>query len=141
MAYRDDEYTERSWGVSQTWTIVNCMCVYCVWQVAYGLGEQGAEGNIWIWEGRLRGEWRKLHNEEIYSFQAALLQTSLMRSDKDIHTYEMGGECNMHWRDGNSYKMLARNPECKPRHRWKDIIKRDLRRLWFEGDWTKDSLL
>jgi len=48
MAYRDDEYTERSWGVSQTWTIVNCMCVYCVWQVAYGLGEQGAEGNIWI---------------------------------------------------------------------------------------------
>jgi len=47
----------------------------------------------------------------------------------------------MHGHDGNTYKILARKPDCKSRHRWKDIIKRDLRRLWFEGDWTKDSLL
>jgi hypothetical protein len=112
-----------------------------VWQVVYCLGKHGAEGNVWRREGRLTGEWRKLHNEEIYSLQAAVLQTSLIRSDKDIHTYEMGGECNMHGRDENSYKILARNPECKPRHRWKVIIKRDLGRLWFEGDWTKYSLL
>jgi len=71
--------------------------------------------------------------------QAAVRQTSLMRSD--IHTYEMGGEWHTLGRDGNTYKSLARNPECKPRHIWKDIIKRDLRRLWFEGDWTKDSML
>jgi hypothetical protein len=57
-----------------------------------------------------------------------------------MYIHENGGECNMRGRDGNTYKILARNPECEPRHRWKDIIKRDLRRLWFEGDWTKDSL-
>jgi hypothetical protein len=35
----------------------------------------------------------------------------------------MGGECNMHGQDGNLFKILARNPECKPRYRWKNIIK------------------
>jgi hypothetical protein len=73
--------------------------------------------------------------------QAAVLQTSLMLSHKDIRIYEKGGEYNVHGRDGNSYKILARNLECKPRYRWKNIIKLDLRCVRFEGDWTKDALL
>ena len=41
----------------------------------------------------------------------------------------------MHGRDGYTYKILAKNQECKLGHGWKDIIKRNLRYLWLEDDW------
>jgi hypothetical protein len=46
----------------------------------------------------------------------------------------LGRESNMHGRDGNTYKILVINPECKTGHRWEGIIKRDLRGVSFEGD-------
>jgi hypothetical protein len=104
----------------------NCKLHVCVLCVAGGPRSRRTwcwgEYTVWSWEERLTGEWRKLHNDEIYILQAVVLQTSLRRSDKDIYTYKMGGECNMHGRDGNSYKILAGNPECKPRYRWKKLL-------------------
>jgi len=49
--------------------------------------------------------------------------------------------CNMHGRDENAYNILIRIPEGKrpfrrPRCRWEDNIRRDLREIEWEGvDW------
>jgi hypothetical protein len=47
---------------------------------------------------------------------------------------EMDREGSMHGRDKNAYKILVRKPEGnrphrRPRHRWEDNIKKDLREV------------
>jgi hypothetical protein len=84
----------------------------------------------------MRG-WRKLHNEELHSLHCApyiirVIKSRTMRwMGHVVHTREMR----------NVYKILVGKPEGKrplrrPRHRWEDNIKMDLREIRFEGvDW------
>jgi hypothetical protein len=75
------------------------------------------EENIWV-KDEVRGEWRKLHNEELN---------------------EMGGACRMFGEEEDSCAVLVRKPEGKrqlgrPGGRWEDTIKMDLQEVcWGHG--------
>jgi hypothetical protein len=76
----------------------------------------------------VRGEWRKLHNEELhilYSSPNVIRQIKLRRMRWAGHVARMGEERKV-------YKVLVGKPEGKrplerPRHRWEDGIRMDLR--------------
>jgi hypothetical protein len=83
------------------------------------------------------GEWRKLHNEELhnlYSFPDTIRQVKSRRMRWAGHVACMGEERKV-------YKVLVGNPEGKsplgrPRHRWEDGIRMDLRETGLGGvDW------
>jgi hypothetical protein len=83
------------------------------------------------------GEWRKLHSEEFHNLYSS---TDIGRQIKSRrmrwagHVARMGGE-------GKVYKVLVGKPEGKrplgrPRHRWEDGIRKDLREIGLGGvDW------
>jgi hypothetical protein len=54
---------------------------------------------------------------------------------------ELGRQCSMHWDKRNAYRILVGKPGGKrplgrPRHRWEDKIKIDLREIGYGGmDW------
>jgi hypothetical protein len=54
---------------------------------------------------------------------------------------EMGRRCSMHEETGNGYRILVKKPEGKrplgrPRRRWEDSIRVDLREIGWSGmDW------
>jgi hypothetical protein len=74
------------------------------------------------------GEWRKLHNEELhilYSSPNIIRQTKSRRTRWAGHVARMGEEKNV-------YKILmvkteGRRPLGRPRRRWEDGIRTDLR--------------
>jgi hypothetical protein len=74
------------------------------------------------------GEWRKLHNEELhnlYSSPDIIRQVKLRRMGWAGHVARMGEEIKV-------YKVLVGKPEGKrplgrPRRRWEDGIRLDLR--------------
>jgi hypothetical protein len=76
------------------------------------------------------GKWRKLHNGELhnlYSSPDIIRQIKLRRMKWAGHVERMGERTNL-------YRVLMGKPEGKrplerPRHRWEDGIKMDLRRL------------
>jgi hypothetical protein len=76
------------------------------------------------------GEWRKLHNEELhilYSSPNIIRQIKPMRMRWAGHVARMGEERNV-------YRVLMRKPEGKrplgrPRRRWEDGIRMDLREI------------
>jgi hypothetical protein len=80
------------------------------------------------------GEWRKLHNEEfhnLYSSPDIIRQVKSRRMRWAGHVARMGDERKV-------YKVLVEKPERKrppgrPRRRWKDGIKMDLREIGFGG--------
>jgi hypothetical protein len=88
------------------------------------------------------GEWRKLHSEELhnlYSSPDIIRQTKSRRMRWAGHVARMGEETK-------AYKVLVGNPEGKrplvrPRRRWEDGIRLDLREiglgLWIGFDWLR----
>jgi hypothetical protein len=87
------------------------------------------------------GEWRKLHNEELhnlYSSPDIIMQVKSRRMRWAGHVARMGEERKV-------YKVLVGKPEGKrplgrPRRRWEDGIRMDLREIGLGGvDWIRLS--
>ena len=84
------------------------------------------------------GEWRKLHNEEIRdlcSLPNILRVVKSRRMRWAGHVARMGEERGVH-------RVLVGKPEGKsplgrPRRRWEDNIKMDLREVGGDGDWLQ----
>jgi hypothetical protein len=88
------------------------------------------------------GEWRKLHNEELhnlYSSPDIIRQVKSRRMRWAGHVARMGEERKV-------YKVLVGKPEGKrplgrPRRRWEDGIRMDLREIglgvWIGFDWLR----
>jgi hypothetical protein len=85
------------------------------------------------------GEWRKLHNEErynLYSSPNIIRQIKSRRLRWVGHVACMGEEKNM-------YKVLmgkleGNRPHGRPRRRWKDGIRMDLRETgWWSLEWIE----
>jgi hypothetical protein len=93
--------------------------------------------------GEVTGEWRKLHNEELhmlYSSPNIIRQIKSRRMRWAGHVARMGKEKNV-------YRVLKGKPEGKrplarPRHRWEDGIRMDLREIgWGSVDWIQLALV
>jgi hypothetical protein len=87
------------------------------------------------------GEWRKLHNEELhnlYSSPDIIRQVKSRRMRWARHVARMGEERKV-------YKVLVEKPEGKrplerPRRRWEDGIRMDLREIGLRDvDWIRLS--
>jgi hypothetical protein len=88
------------------------------------------------------GEWRKMHNEEfhnLYSSSDIIRQVKSRRIRWAGHMARMGEEREV-------YKVLVGKPEGKrplgrPRHRWEDGIRMDLREtglgVWIGFNWQR----
>ena len=84
------------------------------------------------------GEWRKLHNEEhrdLYSLRNIVRVVKSRRMRWAGHVARMGEGRGVH-------RFLVGKPEGKrtlgrPRHRWVDNIKMDLREVGGDGDWME----
>jgi hypothetical protein len=82
----------------------------------------------------MTGEWRKLHNEELhnlYSSPDIIREVKSKRMRWARHVARMGEE-------GNVYKVLVGKPEGKrplgrPRRRWEDRVRMDLREIGLGG--------
>jgi hypothetical protein len=82
------------------------------------------------------GEWRKLHSEELHNLYLSpdiIRQVNSRRMGWARHVARMGEERKM-------YKVLVGKPEGKrppgkPRRRWKDEIRMDLREIGLGGVW------
>jgi len=82
------------------------------------------------------GEWRKLHNEELNDLDSSLNNVRVIKSRiirRVWHVARMGERRGV-------YRVLVGKPEGKrqlrrPRHRWEDNIKRDLKDV---GCWVVD---
>jgi hypothetical protein len=92
-------------------------------------------------KGEVTGEWRELHNEELhnlYSSPDIIRQVKSRRMRWAGHVACMGEERNV-------YKVFVGKPEGKrplgrPRHRWEDGTRMDLREIGFGGvDWIRLS--
>jgi hypothetical protein len=83
------------------------------------------------------GGWRKLHNEELHNLCSS---TSIIRMIKSRRMRWAGHVARM-GEKRTAYRRLVGNPEGKrplgrPRRRWVDNIKIDLREIgWVGGDW------
>jgi hypothetical protein len=85
------------------------------------------------------GDWRKLHNEKFHNLYSSLNKNRMIKSKRMRwagHAAQMG-------KTRNPYKILVGKPEGKrplgrPRRRWVDIIKMDLREIGWDGmAWIK----
>jgi hypothetical protein len=88
------------------------------------------------------GEWRKLHIEELHKFCSSpdiIRQVKSRRMRWAGHVACMGEERKV-------YKVLVGKPEGKrplgrPRHRWEDGIRMDLREIGLGGVWIRFNWL
>jgi hypothetical protein len=85
----------------------------------------------------VKGEWRKLHNEELRDLCSSPSIIRIIKSRRMRwveHVARMGEK-------RNAYKLLVGKPEGKrpvgrPRHRWVDNIRMDLGEVgWGDVDW------
>jgi hypothetical protein len=84
------------------------------------------------------GEWRKLHNEELhnlYSSPDIIRQVKSRRMRWARHVARMG-------EDRKVYKVLVGKPEGKrplerPRRRWEDGVRMDLKEIGLGGGWIQ----
>jgi hypothetical protein len=87
------------------------------------------------------GEWRKLHNEELHNFYSP---PDIIRQVKSRRMRWAGYVARM-GEEGKVYKVLVGEPEGKrplgrPRRRWEDGIRMDLRETGLGGvDWIRLS--
>jgi hypothetical protein len=87
-------------------------------------------------KGEVVRGWRRLHNEELHNLYAP---PNVIRKNKSRRMRWAGHLARME--DRNAYNILVGQPEGKrqhgrPRRRWKDNIRMDLREVWWEGvDW------
>ncbi|KAJ4435487.1 hypothetical protein ANN_18103 [Periplaneta americana] len=85
----------------------------------------------------LTGEWRKLHNAELHAFYSS---PDIIRNIKSRRLRWVGHVARM-GESRNAYRVLVGRPEGKrplgrPRRRWEDNIKIDLREVGYDGrDW------
>ncbi|KAJ4436661.1 hypothetical protein ANN_16792 [Periplaneta americana] len=83
------------------------------------------------------GEWRKLHNTELHALYSSL---DIIRTIKSRRLRWAGHVARM-GESRNAYRVLVGRPEGKralgrPRRRWEDNIKMDLREVGYDGrDW------
>jgi hypothetical protein len=83
------------------------------------------------------GDWRKLHNEELHNLYSS---PSIIRMIKSMRIRWAGHVARMGERR-NAYRILVGKPEGRrplgrPRRRWVDNIKMDLREIGWDGiDW------
>ncbi|KAJ4433064.1 hypothetical protein ANN_15321 [Periplaneta americana] len=83
------------------------------------------------------GEWRKLHNAELHALYSS---PDIIRNIKSRRLRWAGRVARM-GESINAYRLLVVRPEGKrplrrPRCRWEDIIKMDLREMGYDGrDW------
>jgi hypothetical protein len=85
------------------------------------------------------GSWRKLHNDELHSLYSSPNIVRVIKSRRlrwAGHVARMG--------EGRGvYRVFVRGPECKrslcrPRRRWEDNIKLDLREIRIDGaNWIR----
>jgi hypothetical protein len=80
------------------------------------------------------GEWRRLHNKELYAVYSS---PNIIRVIKSRRLRWAGHVARMGERRG-AYRALVVKPEGRrplgrPRHRWEDYIKMDLREVGWEG--------
>jgi hypothetical protein len=78
------------------------------------------------------GEWRKLHSEELHNLYSS---PDIIRQ---VKANEVGGACGTHGRGEKSVhgfggKARRKRPLGKPRRRWEDGIRMDLREIGFGG--------
>jgi hypothetical protein len=84
------------------------------------------------------GGWRKLHNDELHNLYSS---PSIIRTIKS-RRMRWAGHVARIMEKRTAYKILVGNPEGKrplgkPRHRWVDNIKMDLRGMVWDGvDWN-----
>jgi hypothetical protein len=84
------------------------------------------------------GEWRRLHNKELYALYSS---PSIIRVIKSRRMRWAGHVARMGERRG-AYRALVgksegRRPLVRPRRRWEDNIKMDLREVgWGGADWV-----
>ncbi|KAJ4445794.1 hypothetical protein ANN_12479 [Periplaneta americana] len=85
----------------------------------------------------IKGEWRKLHNAELHALYSS---PNIIRNIKSRRLRWAGHVARM-GESGNAYRVLVGRPEGKrpfgrPRRRWKDNIKMDLREVGYDDrDW------
>ncbi|KAJ4434652.1 hypothetical protein ANN_23217 [Periplaneta americana] len=85
----------------------------------------------------VKGEWRKLHNAELHALYTS---PDIIRNIKSRRLRWAGHEARM-GDSRNAYSVLVGRPEGKrplgrPRRRWEDNIKMDLREVGYDGrDW------
>ncbi|KAJ4426768.1 hypothetical protein ANN_26567 [Periplaneta americana] len=88
------------------------------------------------------GEWRKLHNAELHAFYPS---PDIIRNIKSRRLRWAGHVARM-GDSRNAYRVLVGRPEGKrplgrPRRRWEDNIKMDLREVGYDGrDWINLAL-
>ena len=80
----------------------------------------------------VRWEWRKLHDElrDLYSLPNIVRVVKLRRMRWAGHVARMGEERGVH-------RVLVGKPLGRPRRRWEDNIKMDLREVGRGGDWME----
>ena len=84
--------------------------------------------------GEVTGEWRRLHNKELYALYSS---PNIIRVIKTRRMRWAGHVARMEERRG-AYRVLVGKPEGRrplgrPRRRWEDNIKMNLRRVWYGG--------
>jgi hypothetical protein len=78
--------------------------------------------------------WRKLHNDELHSLYSSLNIVRMIKSRR----MRWAGHVACMGEDRGVYRILVGRPEGKrplgrPRRRWEDNIKMDLREIWIDG--------
>jgi hypothetical protein len=91
--------------------------------------------------GEVTGDWRKLHNEELHTLYSSPNIIRMIKSRRIRwagHVARMGETRNIY-----IYMILVGKPEGnrplgRPRHRWVDNMKMDLREIGWDGiDWIE----
>jgi hypothetical protein len=94
---------------------------------------------IWARRDDVTGGWRKLYNEELHNLYSSPNIIRMIKSRR----MRWGGHVARMGETMNAYRILVGKPEGKiplgrPRRRWMDNIKMDLREIGWNGmDWIK----
>jgi hypothetical protein len=76
------------------------------------------------------GDWRKLHNEELHNLYSSPNIIRLIKPKR----MRWAGHVTRMGETRNAYRLLVGKPEgTRPRRRWVDSIKMDLREIGWDG--------